>query len=100
MQVQSINDELGQTLRVAADGVTITNASGSTLIIDGGQIDAAKIKTEDLDASKINVDELNLTGKISFGDLDSSTQNNINNTASLAQNANLAATSANTTENS
>ena len=96
LQVQSINDELGQTLRVAADGVTITNASGSTLTIDGGQIDAAKIKTEDLDASKINVDALNLTGKISFSDLDSSTQNNINNTASLAQNANLAAISANT----
>ena len=50
LQVQSINDELGQTLRVAADGVTITNASGSTLTIDGGQIDATKIKTEDLDA--------------------------------------------------
>ena len=99
LQVQSINDELGQTLRVAADGVTITNAAGSTLTIDGGQIDASKLKTENLDASKINVDELNLTGKISFGDLDSSTQNNINNTASLAQNANLAATSANTTVN-
>lgn len=96
LQVQSINDELGQTLRVAADGVTITNAAGSTLTIDGGQIDASKIKTEDLDASKINVDELNLTGKISFSDLDGSTQNNINNTASLAQNANSAAISANT----
>ena len=59
-----------QTLRVAADGVTITNAQGSTLTIDGGQIDASKINTEQLDASRIHAEDLNLTGAITFGDLD------------------------------
>lgn len=64
MTVENLNASMSQTLRVSADGVTITNASGSKLTIDGGQIDA----------SKINTGDLNLTGKITFADLDADTQ--------------------------
>lgn len=64
--VQSMESGLGQTVRIAADGVTITNASGSRLTIDGGQINATN---------------LNLTGHISFSDLNSSVQTTVNNAA-------------------
>ena len=95
LKVEQLDGELGQTLRVAADGVTITNADGDTLTINGGQIDASSINTAQLDASKINVDDLALTGKISWGDLDSTTQTTVNNAAQTANaaNANAAAAS-------
>ena len=92
LKVEALDGELGQTLRVAADGVTITNADGNSLTIDGGQIDASSINTAQLDASKINVDDLALTGKISWGDLDSTTQTTV---SSAAQTANAASASAN-----
>ena len=68
MEVQDFGSKLGQTLRIGADGVTITNAAGETLTIDGGQIDATKIKAQDLDASKINAGDLVLTGTLSWSD--------------------------------
>ena len=52
--VQGLGDSMSHTVRIAADGVTITNAAGSALTIDGGQI---------------NAENLNLTGKIKFDDL-------------------------------
>ena len=63
MEVQDFGRKLGQTLRIGADGVTITNAAGETLTIDGGQIDASKIK-----ASEINAVDLKLTGTLSWSD--------------------------------
>lgn len=86
-RVEDAEAGLSQTVRIAADGVTITNAAGSTLTIDGGQINAATIKTELLDASKINAAELNLTGVISFADLTTSLQNDVNDAYSMAQDA-------------
>ena len=68
MEVKDFGRELGQTLRISADGVTITNATGETLTIDGGQVDATKIKAQDLDASKINAGDLVLTGTLSWSD--------------------------------
>lgn len=68
MEVQDFGRELGQTLRISADGVTITNAAGETLTIDGGQIDATKIKAQDLDASQIKAGDLVLTGTLSWSD--------------------------------
>ena len=65
--VTNINHSMSQTLRLAADGLTITNASGSKLTIDGGQN---------------NADTLNLTGKITFTDLDSETQKAISSAGS------------------
>lgn len=59
-RVANAETGLSQTLRIAADGVTITNAAGSRTTIDGGQI---------------NAKNLNLTGVISFSsDLDSASQ--------------------------
>jgi hypothetical protein len=86
-RVEDNEARLSQTLRVAADGVTITNSQGSTLTIDGGQIDASKINTEQLDASRIHAEELNLSGKITFGDLAPDAQGSITNAQSTANSA-------------
>lgn len=100
LEVGRLDGELGQTLRVAADGVTITNAKGDTLTIDGGQIDASKIKTEDLDASKINAADLVLTGTITWKDLSSDTQSSITDAQSTADSAKSTADSAKSTADS
>lgn len=79
---QSVSDletGLSQTLRIAPNGVTITNASGDTLTIDGGQIDATN---------------LNLTGMITFRDLADSVQNDINDAYSMAEDAQTVAADA------
>lgn len=59
LKVENLSENVGHTLRVAADGVTITDADGKAVTISGGQIDAKTINTQDL----------HLTGVISFGDL-------------------------------
>lgn len=97
LEVENVEAGLSQTLRVAADGVTITNAQGSVLTIDGGQIDATKIKTQDLDASRINVNDLRLTGAITWGDLARDTQNKISSAQSTASLALSAASEAQST---
>lgn len=90
-RVEDAESGLSQTLRIAADGVTITNAQGDILTIDGGQIDASKIKTEQLDASKIHAEDLNLTGAISWGDLDDDTRSQVTSAQSTASSALTAA---------
>lgn len=104
LEVENVESGLSQTLRVADDGVTITNAQGSVLTIDGGQIDASKINTAQLDASKINVDDLQLTGAITWGDLAidakaqvTSAQNEASSAKSSANSALNAANSAQST---
>lgn len=96
-RVEDTENGLSQSLRVAPDGVTITNAQGSVLTIDGGQIDATKIKTQDLDASRINASDLNLTGVISWGDLDGGAQGQITSAQSVAGSALSVANSAQNT---
>lgn len=61
--VTNLGNSMSQTVRLSADGLTITNAAGSKLTIDGGQV---------------NADTLNLTGKIAFTDLDADAQQTIN----------------------
>lgn len=95
LEVQRLDGSLGQTLRIAADGVTITNADGETLTIDGGQIKASSITGDKLTANSITADKLNITGSISFGDLDTSTQAAINNASGNAASAYTMAQSAN-----
>ena len=90
-RVEDAESGLSQTLRVAADGVTITNAQGDTLTIDGGQIDASKIRAEELDASKIHTEDLDLTGAISWGDLDGDTRSQVTSAQSAASSALAAA---------
>ena len=84
LKVEDMENSLSQTLRVAADGVTITNANGDTLTIDGGQIDA----------TKINVDDMQLTGAISWGDLAEDAQSQITSAQSAASSAQSTANSA------
>ena len=70
LTIQGISGEV-ETLKVTLDGVTISDASGTTMI-KGSSID-----TVTLAAKSITADKLNLTGQISFGDLDSATQDAI-----------------------
>ncbi len=86
---------LSQTLRLAADGFTVTNAAGDVLTIDGGQIDASGIRTELLDASRIRAADLRLTGQVAWSDLASDAQGMVNGAAtSAAQAWNLASSAA------
>lgn len=93
-RVENNETGLSQTLRVAADGVTITNAQGSTLTIDGGQIDASKINTAHLDAGRIRAEDLNLTGAISWGDLAYDAKNQVISAQNAASGAQSTASSA------
>lgn len=68
LTVEDLDKQLGTTLRVGLDGVTITDANGEAVTISGGQIDASTINTAQLDASKINVGDLHLTGVLSWAD--------------------------------
>ena len=52
---------MSQTLRVGADGVTITNAAGSRLEIDGGQLKANSVTAYEIDATDLKV--YNLKGQ-------------------------------------
>lgn len=76
-------------LSVTLDGVTIKDENGQTLI-KGSSIDTSTIK-----ANSITADKLNITGSISFEDLDASTQSAINNASSNASSAISLAVNAN-----
>lgn len=54
-RVSNAETGLSQTLRIAADGVTITNAGGSKLTIDGGQLKANSITADKIVADAIRV---------------------------------------------
>lgn len=60
------------------NGFTVTDSSGTTRI-KGSSIDTSTIK-----ANSISADKLNLTGAITFADLNANTQTKINNAASSA----------------
>lgn len=70
LTIQGISGEV-ETLKVTLDGVTISDASGTT------RIKGSSIDTTTIAAKSITADKLNLTGQISFGDLDSATQSAI-----------------------
>lgn len=77
LTVEDQAKQLGTTLRVGLDGVTITNATGEAVTISGGQIDASTINTAQLDASKINVGDLHLTGVLTWADFSSDAQDEL-----------------------
>ena len=74
-------------LKVTLDGVTVTDASGTTLI-KGSSIQTSTLY---VDAAHINgtltADQVNLSGSITFGDLSSSVRNDINDAYSMAEDA-------------
>ena len=68
-------------VKTTLDGLTVTDQSGTT------KIKGSSIETESIAAKSISADKLNLTGAITFGDLDANAQNSINtanNNASTA----------------
>ena len=83
LTVEDLKNKVNGSLVLDANGLIVTTA-GESVTISGGQIDASKIKTEDLDASKINVGDLKLTGTISWTDLSGSAVEEINTAASEA----------------
>lgn len=77
LTVEDLDKQLGTTLRVGLDGVTITNAKGESVTISGGQIDASTINAAQLDASNINAGDLHLTGVLSWADFGSDAQDEL-----------------------
>lgn len=71
-RVSNAETGLSQTVRLAADGVTITNSKGSTLTIDGGQIKAHSVTADEIDATNLKVSSANITGSLTIGQLPSS----------------------------
>lgn len=97
--VTDLDNEMGQTLRIAADGVTITNAQGSVLEIDGGQLKANSVTADEIDVSTLKVGSGGITvdgGAISWSNLDSATQGSITD---AVVDASAAKTAAQTAEN-
>lgn len=80
LKITGLEDDYTE-LSVTLDGVTIKDASGQTLI-KGSSIDTSTIK-----ANSITADKLNLTGAITFGDLSTALQNDINDAYSMAEDA-------------
>lgn len=80
-------------LQVTVDGVTVKDASGTT------RIKGSSIETGSIAANSISADKLNLTGAITFGDLDANAQNSINTANSNASAAIAAAGNAQTAAN-
>lgn len=65
LEVEGLNDEFAE-LSVTVEGVTIAGPGGTTLI-----------KGSSIDTSTLNVDNINLSGAIAWGDLSSDAQNEI-----------------------
>lgn len=75
-------------LKTTVDGVTITDSGGTT------RIRGSSIDTTSLAANSISADKLNLTGAITFGDLNAATQQTITNASNNAASALNAAAAA------
>ena len=80
LTVEDLDKQLGTTLRVGLDGVTITDANGEAVTISGGQIDATSLKVaaanitgtltaSQIDATGLIVDAANITGTLTIGSL-------------------------------
>lgn len=67
-EVGDIAAGMATTVRIKPDGVTIADADGNTVVITGSCVDAATI----------NANNLNMTGVITWSDLSSSAQTEIN----------------------
>lgn len=84
LKVEGIDGKYTE-LKTTLDGVTISDASGTT------KIKGSSIETGSIAAKSISADKLNLTGAITFGDLDANAQNRINTANSNASTAITAA---------
>ena len=84
LKVEGIDGKYTE-VKTTLDGVTITDASGTT------KIKGSSIETGSIAAKSISADKLNLTGAITFSDLDANAQNSINTANSNASTAITAA---------
>lgn len=84
LKVEGIDGKYTE-VKTTLDGLTVTDASGTT------KIKGSSIETESIAANSISADKLNLTGAITFGDLDANAQNSINTANSNASTAIAAA---------
>ena len=84
LKVEGIDGKYTE-VKTTLDGLTVTDQSGTT------RIKGSSIETGSIAAKSISADKLNLTGAITFGDLDANAQNSINTANS---NANTAITAA------
>lgn len=87
LKVEGIDGKYTE-VKTTLDGLTVTDQSGST------KIKGSSIETESIAANSISADKLNLTGAITFGDLDANAQNSINTAITAAGNAQAAANGA------
>lgn len=78
-------------LSLTIDGFTVKDSSGTT------RIKGSSIETGSLAAGSISAEAVNMTGAITWEDLDSETQNEVNNAKDTASEANSKADEANET---
>lgn len=84
LKVEGIDGKYTE-VKTTLDGLTVTDPSGTT------KIKGSSIETGSIAAKSISADKLNLTGAITFGDLDANAQNSINTANSNASTAITAA---------
>lgn len=84
LKVEGIDGKYTE-VKTTLDGLTVTDQSGTT------KIKGSSIETGSIAAKSISADKLNLTGAITFGDLDANAQNRINTANSNASTAITAA---------
>lgn len=84
LKVEGIDGKYTE-VKTTLDGVTVTDQSGTT------KIKGSSIETGSIAAKSISADKLNLTGAITFDDLDANAQNSINTANSNASAAITAA---------
>ena len=84
LKVEGIDGKYTE-VKTTLDGVTVTDQSGTT------KIKGSSIETGSIAANSISADKLNLTGAITFSDLDANAQNSINTANSNASAAITAA---------
>lgn len=87
LKVEGIDGKYTE-VKTTLDGLTVTDQSGTT------KIKGSSIETGSIAANSISADKLNLTGAITFGDLDANAQNSINTAITAAGNAQAAANGA------
>lgn len=92
LKVEGIDGKYTE-VKTTLDGLTVTDQSGTT------RIKGSSIETGSIAAKSISADKLNLTGAITFGDLDANAQNSINTANSNASTAIAAAGNAQTAAN-
>ena len=92
LKVEGIDGKYTE-VKTTLDGLTVTDQSGTT------KIKGSSIETGSIAAKSISADKLNLTGAITFGDLDANAQNSINTANRNASTAIAAAGNAQTAAN-